>query len=193
MNNYRTLYALVCIPFLCSYAQLEQPVTLQEVIRNRHDLPSLRQLLIDREASAQNLLPTARQLTAYNLEGKPTWRYIGWLQEDWDGHTWNWEQHRHKYPYYYYRYYPRYSHLYPYIPYYDYWYQPTYEYSGRSVLLDELRLRDKYRHIEYKVVGMIAHLNINDGDRRLELKRAISRLLVELDRIKERIYYLREP
>src|SRR5215467_12935873 len=186
MNINRNLSALVFIPFFMLIGE-DQSLSIQEAIRTlpHQNISSLRQLLIDYEASGQNILPTARMVTTPNLKGKPTWRYIGW--DNWDGHTWNWMEHRHKYPYFYYRYYPRYAHLYPYIPYFDYWYIPTYEYSGRSVLLDELRLRDKYRQIEYRIVGMIAHLNTSDGDRRLELKRAISYLMAELDRIKERI------
>lgn len=175
----------------CSMLLINAQGPARQAVLTVKTLPALRQLLIDYETSGQSVLPTAQDLTVSNLQGHPTRRFLGW--DNWDGHTWNWTKHRHKYPYYYYRYYPKYSHYYAYIPYYDYWYIPKYEYTGKSVLLDELRLKDLYRQIEYKIVGLLQHLNTSDNDRRLELRRAIQRCLIELDRIKERIYRLRAP
>lgn len=186
--DYRVGIMLSLSCFMLMKAQVEP---IRQKTPTVTTLPALRQLLIDYETAGQSVLPTAQDLTVPNLEGHPTRRFIGW--ENWDGHTYKWTTHRHKYPYYYYRYYPKYSHYYPFIPYYDYWYIPKYEYTGKSILLDELRLKDLYRQIEYKSVGLLPHLNTSDNDRLLELRRGMRRYLIELDRIKERIYRLRAP
>jgi len=185
-------FGIITLPLLC-FMLIEAQGPARQQTPTVKTLPALRQVLIDYGTAGQSVLPTAQDLTVPNLQGYPNRRYIEWLRKNWDGHTWSWTRHRHAYPYYYYRYYPKFSHYYSFIPYYDYWYTPKYEYTGRSVLLDELRLKDLYRQIEYQEVGILQHVNTSDNDRRLELQRATSRRLIELDRIKERIYRLRAP